>query len=490
MFMKSIDLQPGYTVKFFETKKKGGTLSIRGELYDVASGKVVKALSKVVENADQIPYKEKQIFSIFIDLLKPKISAPRVMHSGSQLIEALVALQSTGDIIRPEWSSATQKVAYADFNRFSSEIQKAIESNDINDLQKGIEEKVKEHGNSKNAVSVEKTVHSIMFRLAVVYNELRARYPALLLPDINIAPAGRATRRQEELPKMLPDEVRQAFLRAIEGLAATDPAVAKTAVVMTLGGRTAEACAADEKDIEVCKNGCVVALCAQMKEHMKTSTMKTRSSYRAVPGTMWHGIILQKCIESSEALGVTLLADPKEAAKIIKKMLIDCGVKSQMVREAEHDLSLVSDDSIDLSAYVLRRDFASLAKNIMGLSSYEIDMLLGHKNYSRKVAHPDLRNPAELDRIRAAMERYVYSAEISNNPSASPINLKAGADVSVIPYQTIAAVNSDAEPIHVVIDVVAVEPAAMIALTSSHSLANMTARSIKAPSIRTNRIVI
>lgn len=486
--MKSIDLQPGYTVKFFETKKKGGSYSIRGEL--VKSGTVIRTASRSIKNADQIPYKEEQIKSFLFKHIASKTTSTHVVRRAGQLIDALEALKNTGDIIRYEWSASTQETAYADFKRFSPAIQYAVESGDIESLQKSIEETVREHGNSKNVVSVEKTVHSIMFRLAVVYNEIKARNPALLLPDLNISPAGRATRRQDELPKMLPDDVRQAFLRAIEGLAVTDPAVAKTAAVMTLGGRTSEACAADEKDIEVCKNGCVVALCAQMKEHTKTSTMKTRSSYRAVPGTMWHGIILQKCIESSEALGVTLLADPKEAAKIIKKMLIDCGVKSQMVREAEHDLSLVSDDSIDLSAYILRRDFASLAKNVMGLSSYEIDMLLGHKNYSRKVANPDLRNPAEQDRIRSAMERYIYSAEMSNNPSVSAVNLQPGADVSLISYQTIAAVNSDTKPIHVVIDVVAIEPAAMIAFMANNSSAAMTNRSVKAPTIRTNRIVI
>lgn len=488
MLVKTIELQPGYVAKMFETRKKDGTFVVRGEL--VKYGTVIRTASRSIKNADQIPYKEGQIKNYFSAFLAPKASTPCEKHSESQLIDALDSLRSTGDIIRREWSSGTQDTAFEEFKRFSEPIEAVIETGDVEHLQKSIRESVSKHGNSKNAVSVEKTVHSIMFRLAVVYNELRARYPALLLPDLSIAPLGRATHRQDELPKMLPEHVRQAFLRELEARVATDPAHVKSAVAMTLGARTAEACAADADDITFSANGCTVAFCAQMKGSQKVGTLKTLSSYRVVPGTQWHARMLKECIDAADALGASLHADPKDTAKHIKKLLISSDMTPQMLREAEHDMSLINDEAADLSAYILRRDFASLAKNVMGLSSFEIDMLLGHKNYSRKVAHPDLRNPAELDRIRAAMERYIYSAEMSNNPSVSAVNLQPGADVSLISYQTIAAVNSDTKPIHVVIDVVAIEPAAMIAFMANNSSAAMTNRSVKAPTIRTNRIVI
>lgn len=488
MLVKTIELQPGYVIKYYESKKKDGSFSICGEL--VKSGTVIRTASRSVKNADQVPYKEDQIKSYFFKLITSKTASTHVVLSKSQLIDALDSLRSTGDIIRYEWSTSTQETAYADFKRFSPAIQYAVESGDIESLQKSIEETVREHGNSKNAATVDTTVHSIMFRLAVVYNELRARYPYLFLPEIDIAPLGRATHRQDELPKMLPEHVRQAFLRELEARVATDPARVKSAVAMTLGARTAEACAADADDITFSANGCTVAFCAQMKGSKKVGTLKTLSSYRVVPGTKWHAIVLQKCIEASKALEVSLLADPKDTAKSIKKILIECGMSGQMIREAEHDMSLISDEAADLSAYILRRDFASLAKNVMGLSSFEIDMLLGHKNYSRKVAHPDLRNPAELDRIRAAMERYIYSVNVSGNPSISPVKLRAGSNESTIPYGSITAVNSSAEPIHVVIDAIALEPAENISFTGNHPTVTMTARSVKAPTSRTNRIII
>ena len=81
----------------------------------------------------------------------------------------------------------------------------------------------------------------------------------------------------------------------------------------------------------------------------------------------------------------------------------------------------------DISAYILRRDWAGRMANVCGMSAEDVDYYLGHGNRDVKSAYYlDAAKSAETARL---MERYVYLPECSLNPAYSPIVLTKPQDI-------------------------------------------------------------
>ena len=111
----------------------------------------------------------------------------------------------------------------------------------------------------------------------------------------------------------------------------------------------------------------------------------------------------------------------------------------------------------DFSAYILRRDWASRARNICGYTSLEIDQQLGHKVTVPKSRRPNLKLTAEQEKLATKVERYVYSPNKTRNPEHSPIPLEVDVRKQIPTYRAVKYSNNSDTPMLVTLSFSALE---------------------------------
>ena len=116
-------------------------------------------------------------------------------------------------------------------------------------------------------------------------------------------------------------------------------------------------------------------------------------------------------------------------------------------------MPILKDDKLmeDFSAYILRRDWASRARNICGYTSLEIDQQLGHKVTVPKSRRPNLKLATEQEKLAVKAERYVYSPAETQNPEYAPISLKVGVRWGIPTYTNVKYCNSSDKPMLVTV---------------------------------------
>lgn len=114
--------------------------------------------------------------------------------------------------------------------------------------------------------------------------------------------------------------------------------------------------------------------------------------------------------------------------------------------------------SLDISAYLLRRNCASAWRNICGLSGDAIDYLLGHKRRTPKSSQQDYRLPEQQEKLASQLERIVYSKQYTRHPGFQPYMLEHGMDRELIPFDRYSFVNNSDELIQLTISMTGVMP--------------------------------
>ena len=179
-------------------------------------------------------------------------------------------------------------------------------------------------------------------------------------------------------------------------------------------------------------------------------------------------------------------------------MLIEAGLSADYLREANASMREKPDydDSrrpiYDLSAYILRRDWASRARNICGFSSLEIDYCLGHNIRIAQKKREDFRHPSNLVQLAVKLERHIHNPEISAHPGCTPYCLQHSTELDLIPFDTIRMRNMSNECVCVALDIKAeLNCESIIILAPNDSLQpNRKARSIATHCTRNNNPVI
>ena len=146
----------------------------------------------------------------------------------------------------------------------------------------------------------------------------------------------------------------------------------------------------------------------------------------------------------------------------------------------------------DFSAYILRRDWASRARNICGYTSVEIDLQLGRKVDTPRYKRPNLKLAAEQEKLAAKAERYVYSLVGTQNPEYTPILLQAGDRKEIPTFKTVKYCNGSDKPVLVAITFDAMENADAVQLTAPCGAMRKTAFTSRPddPNQRRNRPII
>ena len=219
------------------------------------------------------------------------------------------------------------------------------------------------------------------------------------------------------------------------------------AVMFFLGLRTAEACAMCIGDIVDYIEYIVYPVQYQISNGVRTDALKTGNAYRYTISNMVMRYIYIQRIQYLRSLKYSddqirkmpfvssktdpeKYANPSVVAKFARSILLACGCTEELLASAKMLMDLEPDKSPDgiiethVTAYLLRRDWASRASNICGLSSSDVDYLIGHSSAADPIK--DYANEDVQRDISMMLERYVVCPELSRHPYFRGLEIAPG----------------------------------------------------------------
>lgn len=351
--------------------------------------------------------------------------------------------------------------------------EKAFLPCDLDGVVAALKTKKAQHSRSNGRQSdLEVSTYTDLAAADVIYQFIRGVYPDLGLPELHLTPTSRkgmGARKEQE--KSLPESVRQKLCRYVDAHWAHEPRFCYALTLMLCGGlRTAEAAGTRPEKIEHNTTYAIVKVHAQEKGGKIDKILKRDSSYRGVIIGCWASNILRQCTdeiqkndpdwEKDETAPVCLA---QNLSAWVLARLYECGLSEAFLADArkcfEGDVYFDKDGKLmeDFSAYILRRDWASRARNICGYTSLEIDQQLGHKVTVPKSRRPNLKLAAEQEKLATKVERYVYSPAETRNPEHSPIPLEVDMRKQIPTYRAVKYSNNSDTPMLVTLSFSALE---------------------------------
>ena len=307
-----------------------------------------------------------------------------------------------------------------------------------------------------------------MVEASIIYAHMQnedERLPSLLLRSD--APVHKAPKKEQlkSLPrtvliqfyKLLKEHVQEAAKNVTnETKKASAIEIAKKvffAVLVIFGLRPAEAAGLKPNDIVYMKGYCIAEVSRQERDGMLDHRLKTNYSRRLIIISYWGHCLLKLCasvIGDNYPKDDCAMNNAVECSRWTKNLLIKSGTDVDFFLAVKEDIDeedLDYDDkknrqyeSEKIACYILRRIFAGIARNVMGLSAVITDLLMGHVPVGRtghkenKASTPDL-NASDTQRVIAEkMERYIFDPEFSLNPACMTIETGRQDRIHLIEY--------------------------------------------------------
>lgn len=331
---------------------------------------------------------------------------------------------------------------------------------DITKLHNDLVEQASENKNSLGISSqARKNLVYKLRRCDALYRQLQILMPECCLPDLDLRMEGAAVPDMEQV-KSLSEAVRLLFAALLMRLAETPwgGVALSLAFMMLCGLRTSESGALFYDNITWSGGIGTIWVNKQLSGDGLTEILKTSHAYRRLPLVQYLEDMLAVCREwlsgqgytQEEILRMPILGHPADPTKLIHSNLLSaagrlllqiCGCKEQdweKVRAlmlTEPDTQIDGSRMNDMTAYVLRRDFASRAANVCGIKAKALDMALGHKVklsiHERRAFYSD----ESMEQFCRELERYVFDPNHTRNPafSAIPVNTEP-CMISPVPY--------------------------------------------------------
>ena len=325
------------------------------------------------------------------------------------------------------------------------------------DIRKLHEELVNQAVESKislgNREQARKNLRNKVNRCHRLYENLRDHLPLGWLPDRDLRMGGSAVADVEQC-KSLEPETRVRFEAALHSLVKTPwGGIAMSLAFMhQCGLRTAESAALRFEDMEVSGGTTTFWVRRQLKGETPTEVLKTSNSYRRLPVTKLLLDMLAEreaylqAMEDVKGTGKSVLHfpirgyynDPEQfvscdvISAVGRRLLQICGCKEEFWDGSRELMRLEPDveDGIqigtDLTAYVLRRDFASRAANVCGATDQELNFALGHKVKNGERAKREFFGDDSMAAFGKKLERFVFDPDHSDHPAFAPIPLVPG----------------------------------------------------------------
>lgn len=338
-----------------------------------------------------------------------------------------------------------------------------------------VEAIMKKKQSSQHEETAKRTAQKNLHAADLIYRAMRTYYPEL--PEINLRPlyAGRSVLNEQI--KALPHSVRKNFINLIEALIPEDPRLAFAAIFMVACGlRTAEAAGVwiDCFD-NIGDNLVSVNVKYQIKKGKRINILKSKNSYRLIPINTWGWAMINNCLNhlSNDPIYTdNMLCDPQRLSKKIKSLLLEAGLTveylsaAERVMEIKPDIDYTGKPVRDVTAYILRRDWASRGRNLCGYTSVELDYCLGHEVKLSKKVREDLRNSEGQHKLALKQERFILNAKHTQHPYFNPISVQHSTDYELKPFNAIRIRNVANEPVDVKLDLEAVLNADQITILS------------------------
>lgn len=455
-----------------------GPITLRGYAIDTDSG-IRKDYSterrRTAQSVEEIPSKIQVLYNVLCQEVarherRAAIKSTASQEATSPFERAFAELKSSPDPVCPDWGDRYTKGSITYFERHLLPMlikygNEEWSTSDREALHREIAEQILM---SKRSAGHEATANETAYKNLVaadtIYQRMRDYDPSL--PEISLRPryTGRTAKREQI--KSLPRKVRRRLARMIEKMIDREPHLAMAAVMMYDGGlRTAEA-AAVWVDVIYDGDGLTrVLVCYQVQDGVRTKILKTTNAYRMIVLSCWGSTMLHRCLDKLSAeLNNTanLTCDPRKLSATLREMLMDAGLTAEDFAAAEQAMREKPDYDgfgrpvFDVCAYILRRDWSSRARNVCGLTSLEIDCLLGHRIRIPKKMREDFRLVENLTKLSKKLERYVHDPEHSRHPGIVPHNLSHSVDIDLIPYDVVRFRNTSEEEVEVKLDIEAV----------------------------------
>lgn len=348
-----------------------------------------------------------------------------------------------------DWAASTSAKNHAYFVRHVLPALDQLDlTGDIESQLSAISDQIiKDTHASKKSIKTEQTTEGAMSKIVMlntILSNLLALFPDL--PPIQL-PVGehKRVKRREQL-KFLLDEWRVRISHILlDEAAAVDLALA--AALMFCGGlRTGEAAAVKLGDIKVVDDRyCSLFIAKRLDNKGEiTHNLKTANAYRMIILPYYFLCLYIRRIEYLLGIGISQeqindmpVCDLKgrnasELSKYFRQVFVRSGISAEQLDSIRPLMAREPDivDGVretDISAYILRRDWAGRMANVCAMSAEDVDYYLGHGNRDVKSAYYlDAAKSAETARL---MERYVYLPECSLNPAYSPIVLTKPQDI-------------------------------------------------------------
>lgn len=342
-------------------------------------------------------------------------------------------------ISNPAWNTDTEKWSYSYFeNRILPRLDVLgleLDSMDLAVLKDELVEMALKHGRSnQDPVAATRSVSQYLYRVNWILTQMYGLNP--VLPRRLFDTEGMQAIPIADQVKHIPNDVRVKFAYLLTKM--PHCGLAMGAGLMAAGGvRTAEACAVNIGEISLRNGYVVIPILNQIKHGTRISRLKTNASYRCcICGSLMHQLVVQRMeylrglgYSDEEIMDMPLVsspddpcryADPSSLSAFAKELLLLCGFTKENFRlvaaltKRYPDLDCNGVPETDVTAYALRRDWTGRAIHLCGMTSADVDYLMGHKN--SEVKEKDYTNYDVQEDLARQLERYVFLPEYSWHP--------------------------------------------------------------------------
>lgn len=403
----------------------------------------VQMLTQRVDNA----------FETFQHSSVVKTEKPAVAQIGI-FSKAFAAYQEEGNP-NPKWCASTSRITHRFFERNILPTLDALGNTatqaDMAELMESLVEKASKSSRSRRDRRIaERSVSGYLQRINWILDQMHQCDPSIVLLQFDLNTS--STVSYPEQAKYIPDDVRVAFASKLVSLSSLPPEeyclVPGVAAMFLMGLRPAEACAVQMGALTIRDDWYVdCPVIAQIRNGNRTDLLKTEAAYRhAIGGYLMAYFVKQRreqlyaqmgeSYDISELYLVSSQDDPRQFANpsalsaCAKRLLLECGFLEAYLQSAA---SLMNSEPLpggfggkerDVVAYILRRDWIGRAQNCCGMSSANVDYLVGHANL--KSAAVDYTNPDVQLMLARQLERHVILPKYSRHPCFSPVMAKPG----------------------------------------------------------------
>lgn len=295
-------------------------------------------------------------------------------------------------------------------------------------LRELIEADVSASSKTLNEISKENTVRNHMRDTKYILDYLYRSGIGMPLIALNLESSG-STLPSNEMLKVIPSEVFSKFCSLLRTDCTKNPELVLCSVIMVHGARTSEAAGVRLMDISIRDDHADVSIFQQERNKLRIQILKTDFSRRVMIVSNWGMQLVKICAKhiTDDSTGDWCYISAEELNDYIIEKLRLAGMTSTAIGAmlAELNLDAVNNVSDRISSYILRRNFASIARNLMGLSLDEVDAQLGHRG-GVDITKADVRA-----KVVKKINRFRFDAPVAPDSWDSPISL-AGAETVVV----------------------------------------------------------